>query len=116
MCVVDWCSSRHLRTCRRGLSGPRPAGRPCSAGCPVRPRGASARRPAQNPSLRSWRTTMSKKKALGAVTSVAIASLTLAACSGGDEDGGGDGATLTIVTNAIAGGENEAEEKWIDER
>src|SRR5699024_11275721 len=39
----------------------------------------------------------------------------LAACSGGDDDGGGDSGTLTIVTNAISGGKNEAEADWINE-
>src|SRR5699024_9603890 len=61
--------------------------------------------------------TMRRKTAAGAVAGMTIAALTLAACSGGGEgdEGGGDGATLTIVTNAIAGGKNEAEATWINE-
>ena len=60
---------------------------------------------------------MSKKTAVGAVAGATIAALTLAACSGGGDEGGGDGdgATLTIVTNAISGGKNEAEANWINE-
>lgn len=60
---------------------------------------------------------MSKKTAVGAVAGATIAALTLAACSGGGDEGGGDGdgTTLTIVTNAISGGKNEAEANWINE-
>lgn len=58
---------------------------------------------------------MRRKTAAGAVAGMTIAALTLAACSGGGEDGGGDSGTLTIVTNAISGGKNEAEADWIND-
>ncbi|WP_147915288.1 extracellular solute-binding protein [Ruania zhangjianzhongii] len=59
---------------------------------------------------------MRRKTAAGAVAGMTIAALTLAACSGGDDGGGdGDSGTLTIVTNAISGGKNEAEADWINE-
>lgn len=58
---------------------------------------------------------MRRKTAAGAVAGATIAALTLAACSGGGGDDEGDSGTLTIVTNAISGGKNEAEADWINE-
>ncbi|UFU05226.1 extracellular solute-binding protein [Ruania halotolerans] len=65
---------------------------------------------------------MRKRQAAAITSAVAASALLLGACNGnggngsdGTGDGGSDGAlTLTITTNAIAGGKNAAEAEWIE--
>ena len=64
---------------------------------------------------------MTRKTYTGAIAGTAVLALGLAACSGDDGGGTGDGATqsgdavtLTLVLNAISGGKNAAEADWIE--
>jgi multiple sugar transport system substrate-binding protein len=62
---------------------------------------------------------MIRKKPAGVVLSGSVVALTLTACTGGADPGGGNGdggepVTLTLVTNAISGGKNAAEADWIN--